>query len=180
MSGFEFPEAPEIETAYRTAYEALRAIAPRPSIDSGRALTISELICQFGRVAEEAELAAAAQIEPLVGWRGPEPEQGKLGPVSAVVDLDSGDYSSDDIRLRRDAYEGIDGTWHGSALDYAGRTYKRECGWDVPPGEAGVWLLMLVPVQGVGARTTLGRTSGTSPTADQTGPTSQSDLDGSK
>ena len=40
-------------------------------------------------------------------------------------------------------------TWHGSALDYAGRAYTRECGWDFPPGEGGVWLLRLAPVQGV-------------------------------
>jgi GNAT superfamily N-acetyltransferase len=150
MSGFEFPEAPEIETAYRTAYEALRAVASRPSVEPGRNLTVSELIRQFGRVAEEAELAVAAQIGPLVSWRGPEPQRGTLEPVLAVVDLDGGDYSSGDVRLGRDAYEGIDGTWHGSALDYAGRAYKRECGWDFPPGEAGVWLLMLAPFQGVG------------------------------
>src|SRR5487761_432295 len=134
MSGFEFPEAPEIETAYRTAYEALRAIASRPSIDPGHDLTVSELIRQFGRVTEEAELTVAAQIGPLVSWRGPMPQRGTLEPVSAVVDLDGGDYSSDDVRLGQDAYEGIDGTWHGSALDHAGRAYKRECGWDFPPG----------------------------------------------
>jgi len=46
--------------------------------------------------------------------------------------------------------EGIDGTWHGSALDYAGRAYKRECGWDFPPGQEGVWLLSLAPIQCVG------------------------------
>jgi ribosomal protein S18 acetylase RimI-like enzyme len=150
MPGFEFPEAPEIETAYRIAYEALRAIASRPSIDSGDDLTVSELIRQFGRIAEEAELAAAAQLGPLVSWRGPAPQPGKLEPVSAVVDLDGGDYSSDDVRLGRDAYEGIDGTWHGSALDQAGRAYKRECGWDFPPGDTGAWVLMLTPVQCAG------------------------------
>jgi ribosomal protein S18 acetylase RimI-like enzyme len=150
MPGFEFPEAPEIETAYRTAYEALRAIASRPSIDSGHDLTVSGLIRQFGRVAEEAELAVAAQIGPLVSWRGPAPQQGTLEPTLAVVDLDGGDYSSGDIRLGRDAYEGIDSTWHGSALDYAGRAYKRECGWDFPPGDTGAWVLMLAPVQCAG------------------------------
>jgi GNAT superfamily N-acetyltransferase len=34
--------------------------------------------------------------------------------------------------------------------DYAGRVYRRACGWDFPPGEGGVWLLMLAPVAGVG------------------------------
>ncbi len=150
MDGFEFPEAPEIEAAYRTAYDALSAIAVSTAFEPGHDLTVSELIRQFGRVTEYAELAAAAQLGPMTSWRGPEPQQGKLNPVTAVVDLDGGDHASGEVRIGREAYEGIDGTWHGSALDYAGRAYKRACGWDFPPGEAGVWLLSLVPVQGVG------------------------------
>lgn len=150
MPGIEFPEAPEIETAYRTAYGALMALAPGPAAESADELTVSELIRQFRRVAEAAELAAAAQLGPLVSWRGPEPEGGKLGLVTAAVDLDGGDHSSGDVRMGRDAYQGIDGTWRGSALDSAGRAYRRECGWDFPPGDEGVWLLTLAPVEGFG------------------------------
>jgi hypothetical protein len=150
MYRFEFPEAPEIEAAYRTAYDALRAIALSTANEPAHDLTVSELIRQFGRVTEDAELATAAQLGPMASWRGPEPQRGRLDLVTAVVDLDGGDYSSGDVRIGRDAYEGIDGTWHGSALDYAGRAYKRACGWDFPPGEAGVWLLLLAPVQCVG------------------------------
>jgi hypothetical protein len=78
MPGFEFPEAPEIDAAYRTAYDALRAIAPRPAVEPGCDLTVSELIRYFGRVAEDAELAAAARLGPLVSWKGSEPQQGRL------------------------------------------------------------------------------------------------------
>jgi hypothetical protein len=39
-----------------------------------------------------------------------------------------------------------------SALNYAGRVYKRERGWEFPPGEAGVWLLILAPVEGGGSK----------------------------
>jgi hypothetical protein len=62
-----------------------------------------------------------------------------------AVSLDGGDSSSGNVRIGRDAYEGIDETWHRSALEYAGRIYRRACGWDFPPGEGGVWLLMLAP-----------------------------------
>jgi hypothetical protein len=151
MHDFEFPEAPEVDEAYRIAYRALNSIALRPpTIEQEQVLSLSEMIRRFGRVTEEAELAAAAQLGPLVGWRAPEPQRGRLELTVAALDLDGGDCSSSDIRIGRDAYEGVDGTWHGSALDYAGRVYTRECGWDFPPGEGGVWLLMLAPVQGVG------------------------------
>jgi hypothetical protein len=66
MPGLEFRQAPEIEAAYRTAYDALNAIALRAADEPGRDLTVSELIRRFGRVAEEAELATAAQLGPLV------------------------------------------------------------------------------------------------------------------
>jgi len=49
-----------------------------------------------------------------------------------------------------DACQGMDGTWRGSALDCAARACRRECGWDIPPGDEGVWLLTLVPVEGFG------------------------------
>jgi hypothetical protein len=60
MFGSEFPEAPEIESAYRTAYRTLEGVARR-AIDRKQDLVISEVIEQFGRVAREAELAVAAQ-----------------------------------------------------------------------------------------------------------------------
>ena len=52
------------------------------------------------------------------------------------------------VTVGRDATEGPQGGWFGSALDLAGRAYKRAAGWDFSPGESGKWLVMLAPAEG--------------------------------
>ncbi len=68
----------------------------------------------------------------------------------AGIDLDDDAHDFGGIELGTDAFEGPTGTWHGSALDRAGLVYKRACGWDFAPGEAGVWLVMLAPLSASG------------------------------
>jgi ribosomal protein S18 acetylase RimI-like enzyme len=49
---------------------------------------------------------------------------------------------------------GVTGLEWGDDLDgpfgHAATAYRRECGWDFSPGEAGIWLVMLAPVSGMG------------------------------
>jgi GNAT superfamily N-acetyltransferase len=40
--------------------------------------------------------------------------------------------------------------WEDSALALAGRAYRRECGWDFSPGEAGIWLVSVSPYSSMG------------------------------
>lgn len=61
-----------------------------------------------------------------------------------VVDFDTGEYDSvpPSLTLRED--------FSDSALTKAGYAYKRECGWDFSPGEAGVWVLCVYPTSAMG------------------------------
>ncbi|XVV00767.1 GNAT family N-acetyltransferase [Actinosynnema sp. CA-248983] len=72
------------------------------------------------------------------------------GLIATGIDLDGDTHDFGDVQLGTDAFEDLDGRWGGSALDRAGMAYKRACGWDFAPSEAGVWLVMLAPVSGIG------------------------------
>jgi ribosomal protein S18 acetylase RimI-like enzyme len=61
------------------------------------------------------------------------------------IDLDGDEHDFGGAVLGAEVTEGPGGRWTGSALNRAGLVYKRACRWDFPPGEAGVWLLMLAP-----------------------------------
>jgi hypothetical protein len=93
-------------------------------------------------------MVAAAQLGPLVSWETLDFQPGEWHLVTAVVDLDQDVTEPGPVTVGRDATQGPHGGWFGSALDLAGRAYKRAAGWDFSPGEAGKWLLMLAPVEG--------------------------------
>jgi ribosomal protein S18 acetylase RimI-like enzyme len=42
--------------------------------------------------------------------------------------------------------------WENSGFNRAARSYQRECGWDFPPGESGVWLAYCLPTDGCGGK----------------------------
>jgi hypothetical protein len=64
-------------------------------------------------------------------------------PVTLQIDLD-GDFNGDPVSaVHMDE-------WEDSALALAGRAYRRECGWDLSPGEAGTWLLSAAPYSSMG------------------------------
>ncbi len=68
----------------------------------------------------------------------------------AGIDLDNGTHDFGNVQLDEGTFEGTSGDWHGSALDRAGMVYKRMCKWDSPPGETGIWLMILAPVSSSG------------------------------
>jgi GNAT superfamily N-acetyltransferase len=149
MTDYEFPRAPEIEKAYRAAYKALEALVPLHTVTSEETSDLPEVLSQFRILVDGAELATAGQLGPHVSWRAPR-RDGDWDLIVSGIDLDDDVHDFGDVQLGVSAFEGLNGDWHGSALERAGMAYKRACGWDFAPGEAGVWLVMLAPVSGSG------------------------------
>jgi len=58
---------------------------------------VSEVIREFGTILREAELAAAAELGPVIGWYGDWPERDSWQLVPAGLDLDDGgrDFGAD-------------------------------------------------------------------------------------
>jgi GNAT superfamily N-acetyltransferase len=149
MGDYQFPRTPKLEEAFRIAYRALTALVPPNSVTSEEESSFVEMLSQFRILVDRADLAVAAQLGPRISWRAPRPA-GDWELVVSGVDLDEGAYGFGDVVLGNDAFEGPAKAWHGSALNRAALVYKRACGWDHPPGEAGVWLMMLAPVAASG------------------------------
>lgn len=152
MADYEFPEDPQVEGAYRTAYRALGdLVSTKHAMHvEDENLMLSEVISHMRSVVDEAEMTVAARLGPLAGWSGPHRE-GDWGLVMAGVDCDAAEQDFGTPVLNESIYEGPDGRWHGSVMDCAARAYKREARWDFAPGEAGIWLLMLAPVSATGS-----------------------------
>lgn len=146
MTDYEFPEAAEVEKAYRAAHRALEGIlhpgnfAFAPEAD----LPVPEVLSQFPALVREAEVVAAGVLGPGIGWKGPHRE-GDWEPVIAGLDMDGGGHD-----FGADLAPSTDVPWEDTSMYYAECAYRRECGWDFPPGEAGLWLLMLAPTSAVG------------------------------
>lgn len=148
-----FPRVPEIEEPYRKAYRALEALLPlvgdyTPQVSIGH---VSEVILEFRTIVREAEVAAAAELGPAIGWYddwGSDwPERDSWQLVPAGLDLDSGgrDFGADLSDQR-------EGEWADGPLSQAATAYQRECGWNSAPPRAGLWLVMLAQVKAVDAR----------------------------
>jgi ribosomal protein S18 acetylase RimI-like enzyme len=147
------PEVPEVEDRYREAYRALQALLPLGGAypSEGRLGHVCEVIREFRTIVREAELAAAAELGPVIGWYGdwpdnwPEPDKWQLVP--AGLDLDDGgrDFGAD-------LSNQLEGEWTDGPLSQAATAYQRECGWDSAPGPAGLWLVMLARVKAVGTQ----------------------------
>ena len=152
MTGYSFPDAPQIEEPWRAAFRALEALIPGGHLQvPEKDCLITEVISQFPWMLREAEIAAAQAIGPLVRWQAP-PRGGDWDLVMASADFDSGGPGDgpSPVKLAMSAFQGPDGEWLDGALDRAATAYRRECGWDFAPGDAGIWLMMLAPASGQG------------------------------
>jgi GNAT superfamily N-acetyltransferase len=139
------PEVPEVEEQYRKAYRALQALLPLGGAYTSEARLghVSEVIREFRTILREAELAAAAELGPVIGWYDDWPERDSWQLVPAGLDLDDGgrDFGAD-------LGNQLEGEATGP-LSQAATAYQRECGWDSAPGLAGLWLVMLARVEAV-------------------------------
>ncbi|MCE7007323.1 hypothetical protein LWC34_31555 [Kibdelosporangium philippinense] len=149
MTDYAFPNTPDIEEAYRTAYRALEALVPPHTVTAEGEAHVAEVLSQFRMLVDSAEFVVASQLGPAISWRAPRRDR-DWDLVLSGVDLDNDAYDFGDVQLDIAAFEGPTGTWHDSALNNAGLAYKRAAGWDHPPDESGVWLLMLAPVSASG------------------------------
>lgn len=149
MADYEFPSAPDLEKAYRTAHTALASLLPQRDVVPETEASFPEVLSQFQFLVKQAELITIGELGPPISWEAPR-RDGDWDLVVAGVDLDADAHDFGDIELGADAFIGPKGTWHGSALDRAGLVYKRACGWDFTPGNAGIWLVMLAPLSASG------------------------------
>jgi ribosomal protein S18 acetylase RimI-like enzyme len=154
VSDYEFPQAPEIEAAYRTTHRALLDIVPpeRTWGDSEDNVQIGDLISHVRHLLGEAEMCVAAQLGPRISWYAPATD-GDWDLVLTGIDLDEYAEEFGDVEFEESAFEGPYGKWHGSPLERAAYAYKREARWDFAPGHAGIWMLMLAPTSAGGGDT---------------------------
>jgi hypothetical protein len=149
-----FPQVPEVEERYREAYRALQGLLPLGGdwTSEARLGHVSEVILEFRTIVREAELAAAAELGPAIGWYGDWPERDSWQLVPAGLDLDGGgrDFGADLSNQR-------EGEWTDGPLSQAATAYQRECRWNSAPPKAGLWLVMLAQVQASGTQPLLNR-----------------------
>ena len=110
-------------------------------------MSVSELVADLRSLVDSMEVVTAAKLGALMSWKSP--REMDWEPIVAGIDFGPGGYDFG-VTPGEDATEGPYGDWTGSALNNAALAYKRQCGWDFAPGQAGVWLVMLAPVSGVG------------------------------
>ncbi|MFC6881545.1 MULTISPECIES: hypothetical protein [Actinomadura] len=104
MTDYQFPQVPEVENAYRTAHRALEDIVFRGSFVREEELSVTEVISQFRFLVQEAEVAVAAQIGPLISWEAPRLD-GDWDLVMSGIDLDNAAVDFGTATLGRDVFE---------------------------------------------------------------------------
>lgn len=132
---------------YREVHRALHFLASPDRDEPAQDLLLPNVVDGLEELARRARDAAAASLGPTFRWTGPTGQDApSWDAVILQCDLDSGEQ--DDPEDISDV-----GDWDQSALALAARVYRRECGWDHSPGEAGIWLLSVQPFQSVGTAT---------------------------
>ena len=103
-----------------------------------------ELRSDFDTIVEAVRNEYDAVLGPTVELLGPRDVDLGRGTVVAF-DFDDFDDAESGLRLP-DGFE-----WTQSAFAKAALLYKRECGWDFAPGEAGVWLAYFIFTESMGS-----------------------------
>lgn len=138
------------DSAFRAAHQALRALAPENTLTLSDAdESLPEIVEDLDYLVRLAHETAAAELGPAIRWVSTRADVDLSAPLILQIDLDG--YSEEDPV---GAYHFDD--WETSALARAGRAYRRECGWDFSPDEAGIWLVSAAPRAAIqdGHRTT--------------------------
>lgn len=146
---YRFPVVPEIERAYRAAHAALEGLASEYELDYAAEADLgdwTEVVDQFRFVAGGADMAVAMRIGPAIDWCQGGRDRGEWGLTVAGLDLDHDGAWNFGPRIS-EAQRSTD--W---ALDKAARAYRQEARWpNPPPGDEGLWLLMLAPLRAKGS-----------------------------
>lgn len=103
-----------------------------------------DFLDDFNTIVDRLRDEYDAVLGPRISLEGPQNIPFAPGVVVAC-DLDGGD-DGEGLRLA-DTFE-----WEDSALRRASLMYRRECGWDFAPGEAGIWLAYCVLTSSLGGR----------------------------
>ena len=101
-----------------------------------------DFLSDFGEIVDRLRNEYDAVLGPRIHLVGPRDVDLAKGVVLAF-DFDEG-LDEDVLRLS----EGFE--WSDSAFSRAALFYKRECGWDFPPGEVGIWLAYCILTSSVG------------------------------
>lgn len=133
----------DLEGPIRDAYRALRAIVPSVYLTAPEDDALPIIVDELDTVYRMAQEAIDAERGPRMTWLGDFDEEARPGSAVFVVDIDTGAHS-DPVGAECLA-KWSSGVWRESALARAAKAYQRECRWDVPPGEDGVWVVAVSP-----------------------------------
>ncbi|MBO3102207.1 GNAT family N-acetyltransferase [Cellulomonas fengjieae] len=132
-----------LDAQFRAAHQALRHLVPPESSWAEEDDVLPRIVDDLEDLARRARDTAAEHVGPTFWWKGgPQEPENEWAPVILQADFDR--YVDDDppelSQINR---------WDDSALELAARAYRRECGWDHSPGEAGIWLLAVAPYSAI-------------------------------
>lgn len=129
-----------LDSQFRAAHRALRALNPTGAAVDSENYELPYIVNDLEHLVHLARTTAATHVGPTFHWRGPRPSQLQWEPMILQIDFDN--YSDDDPEGVSQIHE-----WENSAPAMAGSAYRRECGWDAPPGNAGIWLVSVMPYE---------------------------------
>lgn len=132
-----------LDAGFRAAHRALLALAPPNTVAAADDAYLPVIIEELEVLVRLARDTAAAKLGPTIRWVSLHSPDDPWAPVTLQIDLDG--YFDGDTPSAVHMDE-----WEDSALALAGRAYRRECGWDFSPGEAGIWLLSVAPYSSMG------------------------------
>ncbi|WP_375430171.1 hypothetical protein [uncultured Friedmanniella sp.] len=133
-----------LDATIRAAHRSLSALTPPGTLAAENSESLPVLVEDLENLVPLARDGVAGELGPVLRWVGPYREEDEWAPVFVEIDLD--EYSEGDPP---GAFY-ID-QWEGSPLAQAARAYRRDCGWDFTPDEAGVWLLFVAPYSAMGS-----------------------------
>lgn len=133
-----------LDAQIRAAHDALRKLLPQEQFEAASDRYLPALVEELPDLADLVHAAAASNLGPTIAWERPDAPGNKWAPAVLQLDLDN---------LTHEDPAGIShvGDWQRSALALAAHAYCAECRWDYAPGEAGIWLLYVMPYSGIGA-----------------------------
>ena len=136
----------KLEGPIREAYRALRALVPSTYETAPDDELLAVVIDDLDAVYRAAQEAIDAEHGPRMSWPG-NLNDGEDFPSFKIIvsDFDTGAHSDPAGAHCVEAWSAEE--WRKTARARAALAYKRESGWDVPPGPDGIWVIAASPYQ---------------------------------